>query len=64
MDAEANGRLSSPVTHGEHDWAKLLSASDPTSNDTTLVTIPCETNSWGYRLKLPAWSMAVVRCSI
>jgi len=44
--------------------AKLLSASDPTSNDTTLVTIPCEATSEGCRLKLPAWSMAVVRCSI
>lgn len=44
--------------------AKLLSAKDPKSNDTTLVRIPCEASPGGCRLKLPAWSMAVLRCSI
>jgi hypothetical protein len=44
--------------------AKLLSANDPKTNDTTLVTIPCEATAGGCRLELPAWSMAVVRCSI
>jgi alpha-L-arabinofuranosidase len=44
--------------------AKLLSASDPKTNATTLVTIACTSNAEGCILKLPAWSMAVVRGSI
>lgn len=44
--------------------AKLLSATDPASDGTTLTNIPCVATAYGCVLRLPAWSMVVVRCSM
>jgi hypothetical protein len=44
--------------------AKLLSATDPASDGTMLTNIPCAATAYGCVLRLPAWSMVVVRGSM